>query len=401
MDDLVKKHPLFGQLAQYDANIQALSLSGLVPHALADGPQLKAEEARLQAQLAAAEQRTQALLAAKSKDYQARENEAIAAALRGSTAAGGASVAAIQSQMEGTARNQAAGAGAQAQRDLDAYRKQLEAQDTAQITAAEHTLEARADRTYHAKVDELNAKESALSLLLANADAGQRLSLRTRLSSLALDDAARADANGQLAELDRKEADAVAALHNQDTQTLSALQTQLRAQVQRDMSSQVGQIRQQSVARYRERSDQLRGEFGPANGPLIATTPNGPPAVNPNLPPALRQRIGQLHADYTQAFQADAKQTIADFQKTRSDLQQRYAQLTGTDTAATQSAQLEIQALEKKRQDLYAQMVAQINREVKTIAQERGVSTVVSTVAPAGGVDLTGDAMKDIETLHE
>lgn len=115
----------------------------------------------------------------------------------------------------------------------------------------------------------------------------------------------------------------------------------------------------------------------------------------------MRQRIGQLHADYTQAFQADAKQTIADFQKTRADLQQRYAALTGTDAAATQSAQLEIQTLEKKRQDLYAQMVAQINREVKTIAQQRGVSTVVSTVAPAGGVDLTGDAMKDIETLHE
>ena len=51
MDDLVKKHPLFGQLAQYDANIEALGLTGLVPHALADGPQLKAEEARLQAQL--------------------------------------------------------------------------------------------------------------------------------------------------------------------------------------------------------------------------------------------------------------------------------------------------------------------------------------------------------------
>jgi len=42
-------------------------------------------------------------------------------------------------------------------------------------------------------------------------------------------------------------------------------------------------------------------------------------------------------------------------------------------------------------------MVAQIDREVKTIAQARGISTVVSTVAPAGGVDLTGDAMKDIE----
>ena len=310
-------------------------------------------------------------------------------------------MAAIAAQMEGTAHSQAAGAGAQAQRDLDAYRKQLEAQDTAQITAAEHTLEARADRTYRAKVDELNAKESSLSLMLANADAAQRLSLRTRLSSLALDDAARTDANDQLAALDRKEADTVGALHNQDAETLAALQTQLRAQVQRDMNSQVGQIRQRSLARYRERSDQLRGEFAPSNGPLIATSPNGPPSVNPNLPPALRQRIGQLHADYTQAFQADAKQTIADFQKTRADLQQRYAALTGTDAAATQSAQLEIQTLEKKRQDLYAQMVAQINREVKTIAQQRGVSTVVSTVAPAGGVDLTGDAMKDIETLHE
>ena len=46
-------------------------------------------------------------------------------------------------------------------------------------------------------------------------------------------------------------------------------------------------------------------------------------------------------------------------------------------------------------------MVDQIDREVKTVAQERGVSVVVSTVAPAGGVDLTDDAMKDIETLHE
>ena len=401
MDDLVKKHPLFGQLSQYDANIQALSLSGLVPHALADGPQLKAEEARLQAQLAAAAQRTQTLLAAKGKSYQARENAAIAAALRGAGAAGGPSVAAIQSQMEGTARSQAAGAGAQAQRDLDAYRKQLEAQDNAQLQAAQRTLAARADRTYRAKADELNAKESALSLTMANADAAERLTLRTRLSSLALDDAAREDANKQLAGLDRKEADVLAALRNQDAQTLAALQKQLRAGIDRDMRAQVAQVRQRSVARLAERAGQLRTEFAPANGPLIATSANGAPQVNPNLPPALRKRITQLHADYTQAFQNDAKATIADFQKTRADLSRRYAQLTGTDVAATQSAQLEIRTLEKKRDDLYQQMVAQIDREVKTIAQAHGVSTVVSSVAPAGGVDLTGDAMKDIETLHE
>jgi hypothetical protein len=401
MDDLVKKHPLYGQLAQYDANIAALNLGAIVPRVLAGGPELKREEMRLEAQLDAAAKRTDALLAAKGKSYQDRENAAIAAALRGAGAPGGPSVAGIQAQMEGTARTQAAGAGAQAQRDLDAYRKQLEQQDAAQITAAQHTLAARADRTYRAKADELNAKESALSLMMANADAAERLSLRTRLSSLALDDAARDDANKALAALDRKEADTLAALHNRDAETLAALQTQLRAGIESDMQGQVAQIRQRSVQRFHERADQLRTQFEPGNGPLIATSPNGTARVNPNLPPALRQRIQQLHADYTQAFQNDAKATIADFNKTRSDLTRRYALLSGTDVAAAQSAQSEIRSLEKKRDDLYQQMVAQIDREVKTVAQERGVSTVVSTVAPGGGVDLTDDAMKDIETLHE
>jgi hypothetical protein len=401
MDELVKKHPLYGQLAQYDANIQALDLNALVPHALAAGPELKREQSRLDAELAAAAQRTNALLQAKGKTYQDRENAAIAAALRGANAGSGPSVSAIQSQMEGTARSQVAGAGAQAQRDLDAYRKQLEAQDAAQIAAAQQTLAARADRTYRAKGDELSARESALSLELANADAADRLSLRTRLSSLALDDAARDAANAQLQALDRKEGDALAVMRNRDAQTLATLNAQLRSGIRSDMQGQVAQIRQRSMERFRERANQLRTQFAPANGPLIATGPNGKATVNPNLPPALRQRIATLHADYMHAYQNDAKQTIADFQKTRADLSRRYAQLTGTDTAAAQSAESEILSLQKKRADLYQQMVAQIDREVKTIAQQRGVSVVVSSLAPAGGVDLTDDAMKDIETLHE
>ena len=401
MDDLVKKHPLYGQLAQYESNIAALNLTALVPHALVAGPELAREQKRLDAQLQAATNRTNALLQAKGKTYQDRENAAISAALRGAAASGGPGVTQIQQQMEGTARAQSAGAGAQAQRDLDAYRKQLEAQDAAQINAAQSTLAARAERTYRAKQDELNAKESALSLQLANADAAERLTLRTRLTSLALDDAARASANAALADLDRKEADALAAMRNRDAATLATLQTELRGSIQHDMQGQVAQIRQRSVQRFQERATQLRTQFAPASGPLIATSPNGTAAANRNLPPALRARIEKLHADYMKAFQADAKQTIADFQKTRSDLSRRYAQLTGTDAAAAQSAALEIQSLRKKHDDLYQQMVAQIDREVKTIAQERGVSTVVSTVAPAGGIDLTADAMKDIETLHE
>jgi hypothetical protein len=401
MDDLVRKHPLYGQLAQYEANIAALNLTALTPQALAAGPEVKRAQAQLDAQLDAAAKRTNALLQAKGKSYQDRENAAIAAALRAAAVPNGPGVAQIESQLAGTAQTQAAGAGAQAERDLDAYRKQLEAQDAAQIAAAQRVLAARAERTYNAKTDEVNAKEAALSLQLASTDAPERLSLRTKLSSLALDDAARDAANKELEALDRKEADALAVQRNLDSQELAALQVRLRAEIQSDMRVQVAAIEQRSQQRLRDRSGQLRAQFAAPGGPPLAAPAPGGIALSPNLPPALRARIAQLHADYTQAFQSDAKQTIAEFNRTRADLTQRYEQLTGADSAAAQSAQLEIASLERKHNDLYQQMVDQIDREVKTVAQERGVSVVVSTVAPAGGVDLTDDAMKDIETLHE
>ena len=400
MDDLVKKHPLYDQLAQYDSNIEALDLTTFAPHALAAGPDLKREEAALNAQLSAAAKRTNDVLQTKGRDYQVRENAAIAAALKSAAAPNGPSVGTVRAQLEATAQGQSADVNAQAQSDLDAYRKQLQAQDVAQIDAAQRVLAARADRTYRAKAEDLTAKEAAYSLTLANADAAQRLSLRTRLTSLALDDAQRDEANKELAALDQTEADRLAAMRNTDGQTLASLKAQLRDQIGADMRAQVGPIRDRSVLRFGQRERELHQQFATQRGPTIGNAPAI--AANPNLPPDLRRRILQLHADYTAAFRNDAQSTIADFNKTRSDLARRYAVLNGTDQSAAQSAQTEMLALQKKRADLYTEMVAQIGREVKTIAQQRGISVVVSDVAaPAGGVDLTDDAMKDIETLHE
>ena len=87
---------------------------------------------------------------------------------------------------------------------------------------------------------------------------------------------------------------------------------------------------------------------------------------------------------------------------TRADLTRRFQQLGAVDRTAQAGAAKQIDALVKQRGDLYGQMVAQIGREVKTIAEKRGINVVVSdVVAPAGGVDLTADAEKDIESLHE
>jgi hypothetical protein len=251
----------------------------------------------------------------------------------------------------------------------------------------------------------VQSKESALSLKMASEDAPQRLALRTKLSSLALDDAAREDAQKQLAALDRKEADALAAQRNRDAQSLSALQSQLHDQVQSELNVQVASIRKHSIGSLTQRQQALSKQISTIGGPVVRTTLiNGKPQqrINPNLPPALRARIEQLHNDYQRRFQDDAKTTIADFEKTRQDLSRRYAELHGVEGASQQGAQAQIASLRKKRDDLYDQMVAQIDREVRLIAQQRGIAVVLTNVvAPAGGVDLTPDALKDIESLHE
>lgn len=402
MDDLVKKHPLYDQLARYDRSIEAFDLTSTAPQVAAADPNLAARERDLQKQLNDAADRTRKLIDEKQKQYQQQESAAIAAALRGA-GAGGASAAQIAGSVNATARQQQSGVAAQAQRDLDAYRTTLQKQDAAQINAAQKALSERADRTYRAKADELQSKESALSLKMASEDAPQRLALRTKLTSLALDDAAREEAQKQLTAIDRKEADALAATRNRDQQTLVALQAQLKDQVQSDLNAQVAAVRKRSMGSLAQRQQSLSRQVSNLGGPAVKTNVvNGRQQVGSNLPPGLRARIEQLHNDYQKRFQADAKTTLADFQKTRRDLGQRYAQLHGLDGASQQGAQAQIMSLRKKREDLYVQIKDQIDREVRLIAQQRGISVVLTNVvAPAGGVDLTPDALKDIESLHE
>jgi uncharacterized protein YdcH (DUF465 family) len=116
----------------------------------------------------------------------------------------------------------------------------------------------------------------------------------------------------------------------------------------------------------------------------------------------MKAKLQALHDQYQAQFNADAAQTIAQFQKTRADLTDRFRRIAGVDAGAQAGANKQLGALQKQRGELYDEMVAQIGREVKAVAQKRGVNVVISdVVAPAGGVDLTADAEKDIESLHE
>lgn len=401
MGELIKHHPLYAQLAQYDDSIAALNLSATVPQVATSNPAVVQQEAALQKELQTAAERTKKLLDAKSKTYQAREAQAISQALRASGSAPAAGT--IAQQINATAQEQSASVISAAQRDLLGYRKALDAQDTAELQAAQRAISDRVTRTYRAKQDELQAKESALSLDLAQKDASERLSLRTRLASLAMDDTDRAAAKARLAALDRSEADAIGAMKNRDSMTLATLNAQLRDQIKSEMQAKANVVRGRSIVKLNEREADIRKQF--AGGPVTATNvENGktPDRVNASLPPAVRAQIVALHQDYQRQFNADAKSTIDDFNATRNDLKRRYDQLRGLDVSAQAGAAAEIAMLGKKREDLYGQIVAQIGREVRVIAKQKGVGVVVTDpVAGATGVDLTPDAMKDIESLHE
>lgn len=401
MDELVKKHPLYGQLAHFDADIAALQLKGAGPQVLAGGPAIAREEATLRRELDAAANRTRALLKSKQQDYQQRENAAISAALAASGTPG-SSTGAIAGQMRTTYNAQASRVAQVAQSNLMQFRNQTVAQDESAVKSLRSALEARAREAFRARSDELAAKESAFSLKQANADANQRISLRTQLANLPLDDASRKDITDRLDALNRKEADALAALRNRDQAELVTLQTQLRARTQADFAKESAQIHGQTSAKLNARANQTRSDLLAQVGAPSGLDRTATAAVPANISPQLRARLLALHQQYQKSFQKDADQTVKAFLKTRDDLSKRFAQIRGVDGSAQAGARAQIDRLEKQRSDLYDSIVAQIGREVKLVAEKRSISVVLGdVVVPGSGVDLTADAEKDIESLHE
>jgi hypothetical protein len=126
----------------------------------------------------------------------------------------------------------------------------------------------------------------------------------------------------------------------------------------------------------------------------------GPPVSG--LSPALRAKLDGLHKRYQADFTQDAQGTIQAFDAMRDMLSRRFHQLAAVDSAASREADKASEGLRKQHDDLYREMVAQINREVRDVAKRRGVGVLVNgPTAPPGSVDLTADALPNIESLHE
>lgn len=390
MDEAVKKHPLYPQLTQLDDAIAVINMQFAGPRVPLSAKQIVAQTAALNRELRAAQDRANKILAQKQRDYAQREQQAVAAALSAAGIKGAGALAA--QQMSGASSAQAAQAAQAANSDLMAYQQSVIAQDSAASSSVQRQLQTQADQKYRAKAEQLQQNETDLALRLTQQDSGARLAVKMKLNNLALDPDARKQAQSQLASLAAKEQAQIDAQRSADAATLRAYRAQLERETGDSIRSQVGAINAQTRVKLEER----RNEVGSQLRSL------GPPSLPANLPPGVQGKITQIHHQFVAQFQADAAKTVQQYNDTKSDLDRQYAALHGADVGATGAAGKELASLQKRRGDLYKQIVTQVENDAGRIAKEQGFSVVFINIwAAAGGYDLTNQVIKDVESQHE
>ena len=390
INEVVKHHPLYPQLTQLDDAIAVIALRYTAPQVPLGARQIATQTAELNRELRAAQDRANKILAQKQRDYAQREQQAERAALAAAGIHGPGAQAATQ--MSNTSAAQTQAAAQQANHDFMAYQQNVVAQDNAATNSIARQLQTQEEQKYRAKAEQLQQAETDLSLSMTQQDAASRLAIKMRLSNLAMEPGARKQAQSQLAAIDEREAAALGAKRNADAATLKAYRAQLDREAAGSIRSQVGAIQSQTHAKLEEHrnavTSQLRS-LGPAPAPA-------------NLSPAVQAQIAKIHSQFVGQFQADAGRTIQEYNATKSDLDRQFAAMHGADVGATGAAGKELTSLQKRRNDLYQQIVTQVQRDAKRVAKDQGFSVVfVNIQAAAGGYDLTNQIIKDVESQHE
>jgi len=391
MDEVVKHHPLYSQLSQLDDAIAAINLQAAGPRVPLGAQQIAAQTAELNRELRAAQDRANKILAQKQREYVQREQQADQAALAAAGVHGSGALAA--QQLSNTSAAQAQQAAQAANADFQAYQQSVVAQNNAASSSVVKQLQTQAEQKYRAKAEQLQQNETDLSLRLTQQDAAARLAIKMRLSNLAMDPAARRQAQAQLDDINNREASQMLAQRNADAATLRAYRAQLDRETGGAIRSQVGAIQAQTTAKLQEH----RNEVGTQLRSL-----GGAPALPANLSPNVTAELARIHRQFVGQFQADAGKTINEYNATKSDLDRQFAALHGADVGATGAAAKELGSLQKRRVELYQQILNQVERDASRIAKDRGFSIVfVNIQAAVGGYDMTNLVIQDIESQHE
>jgi Skp family chaperone for outer membrane proteins len=390
VDDVIKANPLFPQLQQLNDAIAAINLEAALPQAPLTPAQIAAQTKILNAELQAAQQRANAIIQSKQQSYEQQEHDADVAAVK---AAGiDPAAAGLGQQMNVTSQAQAQQAAQAAQQGYAQYQRSVVAQDNAALLSIEKQLSKQADDKYRARAEQYQQDENDLSLSLAQQDAPQRMSLQTKMNTLALSADQRKAVTDQLNALNQKETDAVNAMRAQHAASLAAYRKQLTAETTDDIRKQQATVQSQTTAKLSQRRQQVGAEL---RGLGAAPVPTGA------LPPDLRQKLAQIHQIYASKFQADAQQAVVEYNQTKDDLDRQFEALHGENVGATGAAAKQLQDLQKRHDALQAQIQAQIQRDAVALAKKMGFTVVFDNVQAAnGGYDMTNDLIH-LESQHE
>ncbi|HEX3368209.1 MAG TPA: hypothetical protein VHS56_01415, partial [Candidatus Cybelea sp.] len=189
---------------------------------------------------------------------------------------------------------------------------------------------------------------------------------------LHLDRADRAALEAQRAGLDRREAQAIAALRRADAATLAAYDRQLRTEAATANAQMTGELRDKAAA-----NSAIHGEVVRAESSAAGALPNFP------------AQLALFRTGYRSS--AQAIDIGGNLSAASNDISRRFGTLARADRQSRTAALAQIRALQAQRDALYRSIVAQIIRVANRIAAERHLSGV--SVAPARrarSVDLTG-----------
>jgi Skp family chaperone for outer membrane proteins len=391
VDEVIKHHPLFGQLQQLNDAIAAINLEATLPHAPLTPAQIAAQTQELNKELKAAQDRANAAINAKQQEYAKEERDADVAALK---AAGiDPAAAGIGQVMNADSQQQAVAAAQAAQQGFQQYQQSVVSQDQAAMQSIVSQLNKQADDKFRARAEQYQQQENDLSLQLAQQDAPQRLAIKTKMNNLAMDPDSRKAAESEMEALDKKENDQVAALHAQHVAALSDYKKQLTAETSAQINAQLVSIRSQTSAKLSARGNEVRAQLQGIGGA---------PVPRVNIPANVQQQLGQIHQKYQGLFQADAQKVVSEYNATKSDLDAEFDSLHGANVGAVGAAAKQLRDLQQRHDALQAQILDQIQREAERLAKNMGFSIVLDNVQAApGGYDLTNDLIHDVESLHE
>ncbi len=370
---LVRQHPLYGTLAQYDRQIAAL-------------------EATLHTRFANADARIANAQAAVRHDAQA-DAAAYRHAVAGSqgccnvpsVATGNTTPSDIEQHISANYQQQHAQVQTAAQRDMDAYRAALSTEQRRAYDAFIDSMNDRMQMAVNQREQELHEQESNLLLELARKNAPARLMLRAKLQTLVLHDDVRRRLQAQLQALQSQESTALAAARRRDTATLQAYANQVRAQAETSIAQMRSDLQQRSAGNLAARERVMAAQQASVSSlPLGSfTQPSGKP-VNVGA---------QIAAVRSAALPSDAA-----FGAAGADITTQWNGLRSANRDDTTHTQSQIAWLRHDQEAVRKKIVAQILYEAERIAKSRGYGGVSTQPIP-GAPDVTQDVSAGLRLL--